>query len=229
MIAIIGGGRIGINLNRHLNALNIKNTVVSRYGGHDSISWREFLEDLVQYKMIVNCATLTISNLKELIEALTSDHYLVHLSSVSVYGNEKWSIPYPVNEYGCKKLEEEGILTRSNSNNLLIIRLANVFGGEPETSPVLGLINNGELHTQNFSVNGINVYRDFIHITHLINFIALCFYNPTYGIYNFSNSLAITVKDLIESKSDLTINSLRAADNIDDLLFSSGNPGKIMF
>lgn len=227
MIAIIGSGRIGKNVNRHLTQLKIANKLVSRLGNSESISWQDFIDNLSSFDIVINCATLKSVALDELMNRITSKHYLIHLSSVSVYGDQQWLRPCPINDYGFKKLKEEETIKSYKRDNLLIIRLANVFGGTPETSPVLELLNKSQLRIQNFSIDGNNVVRDFVHISHLLNFLALCSYNSTCGIYNFSNGLPVAVKDMLELRSGLKIDSFEAADKIDPLLTSSGEPGQM--
>jgi nucleoside-diphosphate-sugar epimerase len=92
---------------------------------------------------------------------------------------------------------------------------------------VLELLNKSQLRIQNFSIDGNNVVRDFVHISHLLNFLALCSYNSKCGIYNFSNGLPVAVKDMLELRSGLKIDSFEAADKIDPLLTSSGEPGQM--
>jgi nucleoside-diphosphate-sugar epimerase len=112
----------------------------------------------------------------------------------------------PINKYGHRKVVEESFF--KNNFSVLIIRLSNIYGGNPETSGVLNAYYAGNLNYIETSENKSELLRDYVSITEL--FTAICdnldFSNTE--IINVSTGIGMTSTDFF-STLNLDISSVK--------------------
>ena len=200
MIYLLGAhGRIGKNILNFLVSKKIIFNAVTKKGGSDTLSFNEFLS-IAPFKkniLIINSAILNDTDLNLLNNSFSNHTRMIHISSVSVYGNTILSNKIlPINDYGFFKLREEKKLRKNF--NICIIRLANIFGGNPETSGVLGLISSGNLCFIEVDENRNELIRDYVHIDNLLNFILNNLNFNKSKIVNISNGKGMTSSDFFE-------------------------------
>ena len=150
--------------------------------------------------LVINSAKLSVKDLNLFINSASSCTRIIHISSVSVYGNSNFSNSVsPINSYGKLKVMEENILKLNFK--VFIIRLSNIFGGNPETSGVLKLYNSNKLIYIDVDENNNEMIRDYVEAKILLNVIYenLNFMNTK--IINVSSGIGITLSDFFLSKN----------------------------
>ena len=140
MIYLLGAhGKIGKNIFNFLVSKKIIFKGVTKEPCVDTLSFNQFLNTAPFEKnvLIINSAILNENDMNLLIDSFSNQTKMIHISSVSVYGNTILSNKIaPINNYGNFKVREEKILKKNFT--ICIIRLANIFGGKPETSGCFG-------------------------------------------------------------------------------------------
>ena len=84
---------------------------------------------------------------------------------------------------------------------MLILRLSNVYGGFPETSPILNLYNSGKLKFIEVDNNNNELIRDFISINTLLLFIYKNLNFANSNILNISSGNGTKVSDFLKSQN----------------------------
>tara|TARA_B110000908_G_scaffold172656_1_gene241714 strand:- start:5189 stop:5890 length:702 start_codon:yes stop_codon:yes gene_type:complete len=173
MIYLLGAnGKIGKNIAKFFITKKISFQAVTKEGDNNTLGFNEFI-NITTFKkntLIINTAILNGSDFNLLNNSFSNKTRMIYISSVSVYGNTILSNNIsPINRYGHFKVREEKILKKNF--NIFIVRLANIFGGNPETSGVLGLISTGNLNYIEVDEDDNELIRDYVHINDLLNFI----------------------------------------------------------
>ena len=222
MIFLIGAeGKIGLNIGAELNRLNTQFTSVTRTGGGNSWSFERLLDEIKDFEqaVIINSATLSINKLQILLGEVKSKTKIIHISSVSIYGNSTPpNIVRPVNAYGEKKLLEEKEILQHN--NYIIIRLANIYGGVPETSGVLALYQNSRLEFVETDPHGNELIRDYVGIDKLLAFIIKSINIKTSCIVNVSSGVGSTLTEFC-ARQGIDTSHLTKVVCKDDTIFES--------
>ena len=197
MIFLIGAdGKIGLNIAAELNRLNIKFKRVTRKGCERALSFDGLLAIIKDFEdaILINAATLQLDLLKNLLRKVTPKAKLIHISSVSVYGNSSPpNIVNPVNAYGEQKLLEEKEVQRHS--NFIILRLANIYGGIPETSGVLTMHKRSRLKFIETDPHGDELVRDYVSIEKFLALIVKSINIKTSCISNVSSGIGLTLSE----------------------------------
>lgn len=197
MIFLIGAdGKIGLNIGAEMNRLKIQFTRVTRTGSESALSFDELLVAIKGFEdaVIINAATLSLKLLKTLLGKVKPKTKIIHISSVSIYGNSTPpNIVNPVNAYGEKKLLEEKEILQYN--NFIIVRLANIFGGVPETAGVLTMYQNSRLKFIETDPHGNELVRDYVSIEKFLAFIVQSINIKTSCIINVSSGTGLTLTE----------------------------------
>lgn len=203
MIYLLGAsGDIGINISNYLKKNDIQFIAVTRKFSKHSLSFSIFLKIIKRQKniLVINSAKLSVGDLNLFIDSAASCTRIIHISSVAVYGNSNISnLVLPINDYGHLKVMEEKIL--SHNFKVFIIRLSNIFGGNPETSGVMKLYNSNKLNYIEIDENNNELIRDYIKAEIFLNVIYenLNFINTK--IINVSSGIGITLSDFFHLKN----------------------------
>jgi dTDP-4-dehydrorhamnose reductase len=217
MIYILGiKGKIASNLSVFLTEKEIKFIGVSRKESNNNISFNSFLRNISKEQncLVINAANLSIEDFETFVKSIKKNKYarIIHISSVSVYGNSNNSNQIlPINNYGLLNLKKENYLKKIN--RVLILRLSNVYGGFPETSPILNLYNSGKLKFIEVDNNNNELIRDFISI----NILLLSIYkNLNFGksnILNISSGNGTKISDFLKLQNINILNIRRKVYN----------------
>jgi nucleoside-diphosphate-sugar epimerase len=187
MIYLLGSnGKIGRNIAKFFMTKKISFQPVTKESDNNNLGFNQFINIAPFEKnvLIINTAILNNSDFNLLNNSFSNKTRMIYISSVSVYGNTILSNNIsPINKYGYFKVREEKILTKNF--NICIVRLANIFGGNPETSGVMGLINTGNLNYIEVDENNNELVRDYVYIDDLLNFI--------YNNLNFKKSKIVNI------------------------------------
>jgi nucleoside-diphosphate-sugar epimerase len=101
-----------------------------------------------------------------------------------VYGNSNLSNAVkPINSYGRFKVSEENTL--KENFKICIVRLANIYGGSPETSGVLEMYKSKKLKYIEIDNENNELIRDYVHVNDLLFFI--------YNNLNFKKSQIVNI------------------------------------
>jgi len=151
---------------------------------------------------IHECVILNTKGVKNIIDAVKKNrNYLVHLSTVSVYGSASTvteeSKVNPESAYGSLKYFSEYQITQ-NLTNYAILRISNLYGAL-QVKGILGYIlrsfNKNE-KTLFFDNDG-SLKRYYLHVDDLSSIIKLVIDNRVKGVYNVIGSDFLTIKQLI--------------------------------
>lgn len=203
MIYLLGAsGDIGINIARYLGQKSIQFISVSRNSSDCTLGFNDFLKiiNLQKNILVINSAKLSVEDLSLFADSASSCTKIIHISSVAVYGNSNFiNRVSPINDYGHLKVLEEEILTRSFE--VFIIRLSNIFGGNPETSGVLKLYNSNKLRYIEVDENSNELLRDYIEVNIFLNVVYenLGFTNTTK--VNVSSGIGLTLTEFFHSRN----------------------------
>jgi len=197
MIYLLGAnGDIGINISSNFKKKDVEFISVTRKPSKDNIGFNDFLKEISNKKdvLVINSAKLSLEDLNLFTISAPSCTRVVHISSVAVYGNSNFSnIVSPINSYGNFKVMEEKKLNQFFST--FIIRLSNIYGGNPETSGAMKLYNSNKLNYIEVDEKNNELIRDYIEIEKFINVVYknLDFVNTK--IINVSSGFGITLTD----------------------------------
>jgi len=201
----------------------------------------ESLEPIVaQYNIVINCVgqitnpihecvSLNTLGVRNIVDAVkTNGNYLVHMSTVSVYG----SVPFategscvnPESVYGALKYFAEYQIVQKLSN-YAILRVSNLYG-RGQTKGILGYIlksfHNNEKNLT-FDNDG-SLKRYYLHIDDLSSIIKLILLKRSTGTYNVIGGDFLTIRQLV-ALSEKALNyrfnvqyeAKRPVDNIDEI------------
>ncbi len=201
----------------------------------------ERLEPIVaQYDIVINCIgqitnpihgciALNTKGIQNIVNAVKkSGNYLIHLSTVSVYGSSsvvtEESSVNPESAYGSIKYFAEYQISQ-NLINYAILRVSNLYGQE-QTKGILGYILRSFYDNEKslFFNNDGSLKRYYLHIDDLSSIIKLVLTKKIEGIYNIIGNDFLTIKQLValcERALDYSFNvkyeSKQPIENIDKI------------
>ena len=174
----------------------------------------EHLEFVVaQYDIVVNCigqitnpihecVSLNTKGVKNIIDAVKKNgNYLIHLSTVSVYGSSSTvteeSPVNPESVYGSLKYFAEYQISQ-NLTNYAVLRISNLYG-KGQVKGVLGYILRSFRNNEKalFFNNDGSLKRYYLHIDDLSSIVKLIIDKRVKGIYNVIGSDLLTIKQLV--------------------------------
>jgi nucleoside-diphosphate-sugar epimerase len=223
-VLIIGAsGLLGRSLVEYFISNNFQVGALSRhYDSHDDrfcnyavdVLDYESLEFVVeQYDVIINCvgqitnpihecASLNTKGIKNIVDAVKKNgNYLIHLSTVSVYGSSlavtEESTLDPESVYGSLKYFSEYQISQ-NLTNYAILRISNLYG-KPQIKGILGYILRSYHNNEKdlFFNNDGSLKRYYLHIDDLSSIINLILAKRIIGVYNVIGRDFLTIKQLI--------------------------------
>ena len=210
MIYLLGAnGNIGLNISNFFKNKGLEFIGVTKFSKTNNIDFKVFLKKIGKNKnnLVINAAILRDSDLESLINTAPKCTKIIHISSVSVYGNTNFSNEIsPINDYGHLKVKEENLI----KNNFVCcnIRLANIYGGNPETSGILKLYNAKNLKFIEVDENKNELIRDYVHIDFLLKFIYNNLEFTKSHDVNISTGIGMTSTEFL-SKINLKIGIIR--------------------
>ena len=174
----------------------------------------EHLEFVVaQYDIVVNCigqitnpihecVSLNTKGVKNIIDAVKKNgNYLIHLSTVSVYGSSSTvteeSPVNPESVYGSLKYFAEYQISQ-NLTNYAVLRISNLYG-KGQVKGVLGYILRSFRNNEKalFFNNDGSLKRYYLHIDDLSSIVKLIIDKRVKGVYNVIGSDLLTIKQLV--------------------------------
>ena len=174
----------------------------------------ESLEFVVaQYEIVINCIgqitnpiheciSLNTKGVKNIIDAVKKNgSYLIHLSTVSVYGSSSTvteeSFVNPESVYGSSKYFAEYQISQ-NLTNYAILRISNLYG-KGQIKGILGYILKNFRNNEKalfFNNNG-SLKRYYLHIDDLNPIVKLILDKRIKGVYNVIGGDFLTIKQLV--------------------------------
>jgi len=174
----------------------------------------EHLEFVVaQYDIVVNCigqitnpihecVSLNTKGVKNIIDAVKKNgNYLIHLSTVSVYGSSSTvteeSPVNPESVYGSLKYFAEYQISQ-NLTNYAVLRISNLYG-KGQVKGILGYILRSFRNNEKalFFNNDGSLKRYYLHIDDLSSIVKLIIDKRAKGVYNVIGSDLLTIKQLV--------------------------------
>ena len=174
----------------------------------------EHLEFVVaQYDVVVNCigqitnpihecVSLNTKGVKNIIDAVKKNgNYLIHLSTVSVYGSSsavtEGSPVNPESVYGSLKYFAEYQISQ-NLTNYAVLRISNLYG-KGQVKGILGYILRSFRNNEKalFFNNDGSLKRYYLHIDDLSSIVKLIIDKRAKGVYNVIGSDLLTIKQLV--------------------------------
>jgi len=174
----------------------------------------EHLEFVVaQYDVVVNCigqitnpihecVSLNTKGVKNIIDAVKKNgNYLIHLSTVSVYGSSsavtEESPVNPESVYGSLKYFAEYQISQ-NLTNYAVLRISNLYG-KGQVKGILGYILRSFRNNEKalFFNNDGSLKRYYLHIDDLSSIVKLIIDKRAKGVYNVIGSDLLTIKQLV--------------------------------
>jgi nucleoside-diphosphate-sugar epimerase len=250
-VLIIGAsGLLGRSLVEYFISNNFQVGALSRYcDSYDDRFYNhtvdvldyESLEFVVeQYDVIINCigqittpihecVSLNTKGIKNIIDAVKKNgNYLIHLSTVSVYGSSlavtEESALNPESVYGSLKYFSEYQISQ-NLTNYVILRISNLYG-KSQIKGILGYILRSYHNNEKdlcFNNDG-SLKRYYLHIDDLSSIINLILAKRINGVYNVIGSDFLTIKQLISLSEnalnftfDVQYEAKRPIENIDKI------------
>ena len=131
---------------------------------------------------------------------------LINLSSVAVYGDSnsfhtEATVPDPVNQYGRNKLEVEMYLDFLGFFRVQNLRIANVFGDINLRDVINSIVEAGINHSKISLSEPSKVFRDFIHIDIVVEFVLTLFHvlpDIDYETINVGSGKSISLLEVVE-------------------------------
>ena len=174
----------------------------------------EHLEFVVaQYDIVVNCigqitnpihecVSLNTKGVKNIIDAVKKNgNYLIHLSTVSVYGSSsavtEGSPVNPESVYGSLKYFAEYQISQ-NLTNYAVLRISNLYG-KGQVKGILGYVLRSFRNNEKalFFNNDGSLKRYYLHIDDLSSIVKLIIDKRVKGVYNVIGSDLLTIKQLV--------------------------------
>mgnify|MGYP003965010635 FL=1 len=174
----------------------------------------EHLEFVVaQYDIVVNCigqitnpihecVSLNTKGVKNIIDAVKKNgNYLIHLSTVSVYGSSSTvteeSPVNPESVYGSLKYFAEYQISQ-NLTNYAVLRISNLYG-KGQVKGILGYVLRSFRNNEKalFFNNDGSLKRYYLHIDDLSSIVKLIIDKRVKGVYNVIGSDLLTIKQLV--------------------------------
>ncbi len=174
----------------------------------------ESLESIIaQYDIIINCIgqitspihdciTLNTQGVQNIVDAVKKNgNYLIHLSTVSVYGTSSHvtenSPVNPESVYGTIKCFAEYQISQ-NLTNFMILRVSNLYG-KGQTKGILGYITQSFYSSEKnlFFNNDGSLKRYYLHIDDLSAIVQMALIKNLKGVYNIIGKDFLTIKHLV--------------------------------
>ena len=174
----------------------------------------EHLEFVVaQYDVVVNCigqitnpihkcVSLNTKGVKNIIDAVKKNgNYLIHLSTVSVYGSSsavtEESPVNPESVYGSLKYFAEYQISQ-NLTNYAVLRISNLYG-KGQVKGILGYVLRSFRNNEKalFFNNDGSLKRYYLHIDDLSSIVKLIIDKRVKGTYNVIGGDFLTIKQLV--------------------------------
>ena len=174
----------------------------------------EHLEFVVaQYDIVVNCigqitnpihkcVSLNTKGVKNIIDAVKKNgNYLIHLSTVSVYGSSSTvteeSPVNPESVYGSLKYFAEYQISQ-NLTNYAVLRISNLYG-KGQVKGILGYVLRSFRNNEKalFFNNDGSLKRYYLHIDDLSSIVKLIIDKRVKGTYNVIGGDFLTIKQLV--------------------------------
>jgi dTDP-4-dehydrorhamnose reductase len=189
-----------------------KNELISLYAV-DVLDYKSLESVIAKYDIIINCIgqvtnpiydciNLNSQGVQNIIDAVKkNDNYLIHLSTVSVYGTSLYATEdSPVNPesvYGAIKYFAEYQISQGLTN-FMILRVSNLYG-KGQTKGIMGYITRSFYSNErNLSFNNDgSLKRYYLHIDDLSAIVEMILINKLKGVYNIIGKDFLTIKHLI--------------------------------
>ena len=248
-VLILGGsGLLGQSLVQYFINHNFQVGALSRHCKSKNNRFINYAVDVLnyeklelvvsQYDFVINCigqitnpihecVSINTKGIKNIVEAVKKNgNYLIHLSTVSVYGSlstvtEETAVE-PESVYGSLKYFSEYQISQ-NLTNYVILRISNLYG-KFQVKGILGYILRSFHNNEKalFFNNDGSLKRYYLHIDDLSSIIKLILYKRLKGIYNLIGSDFLTIKQLItlsekvlDYSFDVQYEAKRPIENID--------------
>ena len=248
-VLILGGsGLLGKSLVQYFINHNFQVGALSRHCKSKNNRFINYAVDVLnyeklelvvsQYDFVINCigqitnpihecVSINTKGIKNIVEAVKKNgNYLIHLSTVSVYGSlstvtEETAVE-PESVYGSLKYFSEYQISQ-NLTNYVILRISNLYG-KFQVKGILGYILRSFHNNEKalFFNNDGSLKRYYLHIDDLTYIIKLILYKRLKGIYNLIGSDFLTIKQLItlsekvlDYSFDVQYEAKRPIENID--------------
>lgn len=157
---------------------------------------------------ICNCMTLNTVGMNNIVKSVKKHNkYLVHISTVAVYGSSKYvneeSDVNPETPYGTIKYFAEYII-KSTLEKYTILRVTNLYGRNQNKGVIAYLLRSFYAQEKQlyFDNNG-DLKRYYLQIDDLSNILNAIILKQAYGIYNIRGNQFITIKELVSLFSKL--------------------------
>jgi nucleoside-diphosphate-sugar epimerase len=248
-VLILGGsGLLGKSLVQYFINHNFQVGALSRHCKSKNNRFINYAVDVLnyeklelvvsQYDFVINCigqitnpihecVSINTKGITNIVEAVKKNgNYLIHLSTVSVYGSsstvtEETAVE-PESVYGSLKYFSEYQISQ-NLTNYVILRISNLYGKfqiKGILAYILRSFHNNEKAL--FFNNDGSLKRYYLHIDDLTYIIKLILYKRLKGIYNLIGSDFLTIKQLItlsekvlDYSFDVQYEAKRPIENID--------------
>jgi len=223
-VLVIGAsGLLGRSLVEYFVSNNFQVGALSRNCDNQNDKFNNYYVDVLdyerlefvvaQYDIVVNCigqitnpihkcVSLNTKGVKNIIDAVKKNgNYLIHLSTVSVYGSSsavtEGSPVNPESVYGSLKYFAEYQISQ-NLTNYAVLRISNLYG-KGQVKGILGYILRSFRNNEKalFFNNDGSLKRYYLHIDDLSSIVKLIIDKRVKGVYNVIGSDLLTIKQLV--------------------------------
>lgn len=223
-VLIIGAsGLLGQSLVEYFVSNNVQVGALSRNCDNQNEKFKNYAVDVLnyedlefvvaQYDTVVNCigqitnpihecVSLNTRGVKNIIDAVKKNgNYLIHLSTVSVYGSSsnvtEESDVNPESVYASLKYFAEYQISK-NLTNYAVLRISNLYG-KGQVKGILGYIVRSYRNNEKalFFNNDGSLKRYYLHIDDLSHIVKLILDKRVKGVYNVIGSDLLTIKQLV--------------------------------
>ena len=223
-VLVIGAsGLLGRSLVEYFVSNNFQVGALSRNCDNQNDKFNNYYVDVLdyerlefvvaQYDIVVNCigqitnpihecVSLNTKGVKNIIDAVKKNgNYLIHLSTVSVYGSSsavtEESPVNPESVYGSLKYFAEYQISQ-NLTNYAVLRISNLYG-KGQVKGILGYILRSFRNNEKalFFNNDGSLKRYYLHIDDLSSIVKLIIDKRVKGVYNVIGSDLLTIKQLV--------------------------------
>jgi len=223
-VLVIGAsGLLGRSLVEYFVSNNFQVGALSRNCDNQNDKFNNYYVDVLdyerlefvvaQYDIVVNCigqitnpihkcVSLNTKGVKNIIDAVKKNgNYLIHLSTVSVYGSSsavtEESPVNPESVYGSLKYFAEYQISQ-NLTNYAVLRISNLYG-KGQVKGILGYVLRSFRNNEKalFFNNDGSLKRYYLHIDDLSSIVKLIIDKRVKGVYNVIGSDLLTIKQLV--------------------------------
>jgi nucleoside-diphosphate-sugar epimerase len=223
-VLVIGAsGLLGRSLVEYFVSNNFQVGALSRNCDNQNDKFNNYYVDVLdyerlefvvaQYDIVVNCigqitnpihkcVSLNTKGVKNIIDAVKKNgNYLIHLSTVSVYGSSsavtEESPVNPESVYGSLKYFAEYQISQ-NLTNYAVLRISNLYG-KGQVKGILGYVLRSFRNNEKalFFNNDGSLKRYYLHIDDLSSIVKLIIDKRVKGTYNVIGGDFLTIKQLV--------------------------------